>query len=61
MWRVDGKRDGTGFLPRLLSTEDEVFARTAAFLKAPRFPDELGAFQDEMASAALRATGSIRP
>ena len=58
--RLDN-RDGTGFLPRLLSAEDEVLARTAAFLKAPRGPEELGAFQDEMAAAALRALRSIQP
>jgi hypothetical protein len=58
--RLDN-REGTGFLPKLLSAEDEVFARTAAFLTAPRGPEELAAFQDEMAAAALRALRSIQP
>ena len=38
-----------------------MFARTAAFLKTPRSPEELGAFQDEMAAAALRALRSVQP
>lgn len=35
--------------------------RTAAFLKAPRSPAELAAFQDEMASRGLEALRSIQP
>lgn len=58
--RLDN-RDGTGFLPRLLTTEDEIFDRTATFLAAPRTPEELAAFQDEMATKALEALRSIRP
>ncbi len=58
--RLDN-RDGTGFLPRLLTTEDEIFDRTATFLAAPRTPEELAAFQDEMATKALSALRSIRP
>ena len=57
--RLDN-RDGTGFLPRLLAAEDEVFARTAAFLAAPRTPEELAAFQDEMAAKGLEALRSVR-
>jgi 7,8-dihydropterin-6-yl-methyl-4-(beta-D-ribofuranosyl)aminobenzene 5'-phosphate synthase len=58
--RLDN-RERTGFLPRLLAVEDEVFARTAAFLQKPRTPDELAAFQDEMAAKGLEALRSIRP
>jgi hypothetical protein len=58
--RLDN-RDGTGFLPRLLSAEDEVLARTAAFLKAPRSPAELAAFQEEMAASGLEALRSVQP
>jgi hypothetical protein len=58
--RLDN-RDGTGFLPRLLAAEDEVFARTAAFLARERTPEELAAFQDEMAAKALEALRSVRP
>ena len=57
--RLDN-RDGTGFLPRLLAAEDEVFDRTATFLAALRTPEELAAFQDEMASKALETMRSIR-
>jgi hypothetical protein len=53
-------RDGTGFLPRLLTGEDEIFERTAAFVSVPRTPGELAAFQDEMAAKALEALRSIR-
>jgi len=41
--------------------EDEIFDRTAAFLADPRTPEELAAFQDEMASKALETMRSIRP
>lgn len=57
--RLDN-RDGTGFLPRLFAAEDEIFDRTAAYLKAERKPEELAAFQDEMAAKALGALRSIR-
>jgi hypothetical protein len=58
--RLDN-RDGTGFLPRLLAAEDDVFARTAAFVKAPRTTEELAAFQDEVAAKALETLRSVRP
>jgi hypothetical protein len=57
--RLDN-RDGTGFLPRLLAAEDEIFGRTATFLTTPRTPEELAAFQEEMAAKALEAMRSIR-
>jgi len=58
--RVDN-RDGTGFLPRLLAAEDEIFARTATFLAAPRTGEELAAFQGEMAAKGLEALRAIQP
>jgi len=58
--RLDN-RDGTGFLPRLLEVEDQIFDRTAKLLTSPRTPEELAAFQDEMAAKALEALRSIRP
>ncbi len=58
--RLDN-RDGTGFLPRLLAVEGEIFDRTESFLASPRTPVELAAFQDEMAAKALETLRSIRP
>jgi len=56
------RRHGGGTSPDLrLELAQKVFARTAAFLKTPRGPEELAAFQDEMAAAALRALRSIQP
>ncbi|MCL4836994.1 MAG: hypothetical protein KJ058_03380 [Thermoanaerobaculia bacterium] len=57
--RLDN-RDGTGFLPRLLAAEEATFARTAAFLAAPRTPAELAAFQEGLAAEALALLRSIR-
>ena len=47
--------DGTGFLPGLMATEREILAATEAFLAEPRTPEELAAFQEEMAEKALTA------
>jgi hypothetical protein len=58
--RLDN-RDGTGFLPRLLAAEDEIFERTAELLATEKTPEELAAFQDEMAGTALEALRSVRP
>jgi hypothetical protein len=58
--RLDN-RDGTGFLPRLLAVEDEIFEQTATFLGVPRTSEELAAFQDEMTAKALETLRSIRP
>ena len=52
--RLDN-REGTGFLPLLLRTEKEIFALTEEFLKAPRQPAELAAFQERMTEKALAA------
>ncbi len=47
--------EGTGFLPGLLAAEREIFEATEAFLAEPRTPDELAAFQEQMAERALAA------
>jgi hypothetical protein len=52
--RLDN-REGTGFLPQLLRAEREIFALTEEFLRAPRQPAELAAFQERMAEKALAA------
>jgi hypothetical protein len=52
--------DGTGYLPTLLRTENQILDRTAAFLTEPHTAVELAAFQDEMASLALAALRTIR-
>jgi hypothetical protein len=52
---------GTGYLPRLLATEAEIFQATRAFESAPRTPEELAGFQDRMAAKAMTALTSIRP
>lgn len=57
--KVDN-REGTGFLPRLLATEDDIFARTEQFLKKSRTPAELAAFQREMAAKAMATLESIK-
>jgi hypothetical protein len=52
-------REGTGFLPRLLQVEKEIFALTDDFLKMPRQPAELAAFQERMAEKALAALSAV--
>jgi hypothetical protein len=52
--RLDN-REGTGFLPQLLQAEKEIFSLTEEFLRAPRQPAELAAFQERMAEKALAA------
>lgn len=56
--RLDN-REGTGFLPRLLETEKEIFDRTENFLKLPHAPAELAAFQELMAAKALAALRAV--
>jgi hypothetical protein len=56
--RLDN-REGSGFLPRLLETEKEIFTLTEEFLKLPRTPAELAAFQDRMAEKALTVLQGI--
>ena len=56
--RLDN-REGTGFLPRLLQTEKDIFDQTEAFLKLPHAPEELAAFQNRMAEKALAALQAI--
>jgi len=50
--RLDN-RAGSGFLPGLLNAEAANFDRTAAFLRTPRTPSELAAFQAELANQTL--------
>ncbi|BDU72163.1 carcinine hydrolase/isopenicillin-N N-acyltransferase family protein [Mesoterricola silvestris] len=57
--KVDN-REGTGFLPRLLAAEKDIFDRTDQFLRKPRTPAELAAFQNEMAGRAMEALESVR-
>jgi hypothetical protein len=54
-------REGTGFLPRLLSAEDRIFRRVEAFGAGPRSAAELTALQEELAAAALLAMRGIQP
>ena len=56
--RLDN-HEGTGFLPRLLETEKEIFDLTEEFLKLPHIPVELAAFQDQMAEKTLAALRTI--
>ncbi|MDD8012189.1 MAG: hypothetical protein PHX05_01765 [Acidobacteriota bacterium] len=50
--RLDN-REKTGFLPRLLQAEDEIYSLTMEFLKAQHTAAELAAFQDQMTRKAL--------
>jgi hypothetical protein len=56
--RLDN-REGTGFLPRLMDCEREIFDRTEEFLKQTRTPAELAAFQNQMAEKALAVLQGI--
>jgi hypothetical protein len=56
--RLDN-REGTGFLPRLLDCEREIFDLTEEFLKQPRPAAELAAFQERMAEKALAVLQAI--
>jgi len=56
--RLDN-REGTGFLPRLLEAERDIFALTDEFLKMPRSGAELATFQNRMAEKALAALQEI--
>ena len=56
--RLDN-REGTGFLPRLLQAEKEIFDLTEEFLKLPHTPAELAVFQNRMAEKALAALQGI--
>ena len=57
--RLDN-REGTGFLPRLLQTEKDIFDLTGEFLQVPHTPTELAAFQERMAAKALAALQEVR-
>jgi len=51
---VDNK-DHSGYLPTLLAAEKRIFSETAAFLKDKHTPSELAAFQNKMATLAMKA------
>jgi hypothetical protein len=51
--------EGTGFLPRLLQTEKEIFDLTEEFLKMQHPAEELAAFQNQMAEKALAVLRGI--
>lgn len=57
--KVDNQ-EGTGFLPRLLAAENDIFSRTEHFLKKSRTPAELSAFQREMANLAMETLESVK-
>jgi hypothetical protein len=54
-------REGTGFLPRLLSVEDGVFRKVEAFGTGPKSSAELTGLQEELAAAALAAMQGVKP
>ncbi|MDH5385233.1 MAG: hypothetical protein OEY18_11045 [Candidatus Aminicenantes bacterium] len=56
--RLDNS-EKTGFLHIILQVEKEIIEMTRAFLKARHTPDELAAFQEEMAEKAFLALESI--
>lgn len=53
-------KEKQGFLPLLLKTEQEIFAETAEFLKAPHTKEEYAAFQNKMAQKALKTLKKIQ-
>ena len=53
--------EGTGYLPRLLAAEGEIFSATEAFGPEDRRPEDLARFQDAMAAKALDALKAVRP
>jgi hypothetical protein len=53
-------REGSGFLPRILKTEREVFHETRIFLKRKRLPHELAIFQKKMAQKAFDCLRKIK-
>jgi hypothetical protein len=57
--RLDN-REGTGFLPRLLQAEKEIFELTEEFLKMQHPAEELAAFQNQMAEKALAVLQGIK-
>jgi hypothetical protein len=56
--RLDNRRR-SGFLPRLLQAEDDIFNQTKKFLMRPRSAAELAAFQERMAEKALAVLQSV--
>lgn len=52
--------DGTGYLPKILNTEEAIIKRTKEFLKEKRTAAELATFQEKMAGKAYSLLKSIR-
>ena len=57
--KVDNK-EGTGFLPKFLATENDIFNQTEEFLKKAHTPAELSAFQKAMADKAMGVLESVK-
>jgi hypothetical protein len=53
-------KEGTGFLPLLMKTEQEIFQATDKFLKVKRTGAELAKFQDLMTQKALETLKKIK-
>jgi len=53
-------REGTGFLPVILETENKIFLETAEFLKNRHSSDELSEFQTKMSEMALNTLRKIK-
>jgi len=51
--------DGTGYLPLLLGTEEEIIKTTLKFLNKSRTSTELAAFEEKMVGKALSALKKI--
>jgi len=52
--------DGTGFLPLILETEAKIIGETLEFLGKRHSPEELAAFQNQMAERALARLKAIQ-
>ncbi len=57
--KVDNK-DGTGYLPKFLAAEREVFKATDDFIAKVHTPAELSAFQDAMADKVMGVLRSVK-
>ncbi|HHE05138.1 MAG TPA: hypothetical protein ENL19_03645 [candidate division WOR-3 bacterium] len=52
-------RKGTGWLPVILKTEQEIFRQTAEFTKVSRSPEELAEFQEKIAVKVYKTLKSL--
>jgi hypothetical protein len=57
--KVDNK-EGTGYLPRFLATERDVFKATDDFMKKAHSPAELSAFETAMAEKVMGVLASVK-